>query len=318
MTQIGMKSSIVKSNALFYVHLVARLGMKSISVSVIIFVYYISPTFTAEDCIKYGNTFDVPLETKNIHLNCFQSNGRKVCCEALNKTSLDHTRGVGWDYEKLSKSVKSRTDENELVKTRCEVTKEYIPSPQEIRDLKYASSIDEIEDFETRFNKLLTYVTSDEVVSNSTKWLLRIKLHMNSELSPPIINDDYEYLSRFLVTKTCRKINNNIDSPASITQWNEWIEPITITARHPFAFGRCRNTIDFYHKKQKTSRSDVDYILLQSGLSLYNQTSSITERMSRRKGSKRNHYFFDAGSSTFDSSLFWFTCGYSQVLSMFF
>ena len=77
-----------------------------------------------------------------------------------------------------------------------------------------------------------------------------------------------------------------------------------------------------------TGRSDVDYVLLQSGAALYNQThtymgkrvvyNSVSGSVGSVSGSvgngkKSKHYLFDAGTSTFDSSLFWFTCGYSQV-----
>ena len=75
-------------------------------------------------------------------------------------------------------------------------------------------------------------------------------------------------------------------------------------------------------------RSDVDYVLLQSGAALYNQThtymgkrvvyssvngNGIGNGNGNGNGKKSKHYLFDAGTSTFDSSLFWFTCGYSQV-----
>lgn len=54
---------------------------------------------------------------------------------------------------------------------------------------------------------------------------------------------------------------------------------------------------------------NVDYILLQSAKSLphYELTPSETVRKTKK-------YLFDAGTSRFDSSLFWLTCAFSQVL----
>jgi hypothetical protein len=53
---------------------------------------------------------------------------------------------------------------------------------------------------------------------------------------------------------------------------------------------------------------NLDYVLLQSGHSIpnYEVTSSGHVR-------KTQKVMFDVGTSRFDSSLFWFTCGYSQV-----
>jgi hypothetical protein len=48
--------------------------------------------------------------------------------------------------------------------------------------------------------------------------------------------DDDKYLSKFLVTTTCKG--------RSPEHWVEWIEPLTVHARHPFseyprAYSRC-------------------------------------------------------------------------------
>jgi len=256
----------------------------------------------AEKCVKWGNQFDVPLDTKNIVFDCHKPDGRKVCCAAVNQT-FDLTRGVGTDYERFTHSS-DRENVSKRVKGKCEVSKQYIPSPYELRDFQYAKDLQLITDAEVKFDKLLTYVTSDEMIVNSTKWLNRIKVHMQSEITPTPTSDDYEFLSRFHVTKICR-----LDAGGEVkSEWDEWIEPLSIHARHPFGFGRCRNTIKYYNQKPKTGRSDTDYVLLQSGMSLYNQAEG------RRSGNRnRRNILLDAGTSTFDSSLFWFTCGYSQV-----
>jgi hypothetical protein len=135
-------------------------------------------------------------------------------------------------------------------------------------------------------------------------------------------------LSRFEVTRTC----SDAATVNVVTKWTEWIEPIGITARHPFGFGKCRPAAPYYNSngehnpskknKPRVGRSDVDYVLLQSGAALYRHSHSASGRRMRANGggsgsrgapAAPKHYMFDAGTSTFDSSLFWFTCAYSQV-----
>ena len=62
----------------------------------------------------------------------------------------------------------------------------------------------------------------------------------------------------------------------------------------------------------------VDFILIQRADSLYG-----LHRFDKRIQSKEatvpprllgnKHFMLDAGSSTFDSSIYWFSCSYSQV-----
>lgn len=60
---------------------------------------------------------------------------------------------------------------------------------------------------------------------------------------------------------------------------------------------------------QQASLFSTDFVLLQSPGSLpgYEVTPGGTVRKTKK-------LLFDAGTSRFDSSLFWFTCGFSQVL----
>jgi hypothetical protein len=147
--------------------------------------------------------------------------------------------------------------------------------------------------------------------------LQRVQDHMQSEKTPTEIKDDIEFLSRFEFTRTCG---------TNVEKWMEYIEPITITARHPFAFATCldpkRQPYNQYYTKGKprVARSNVDYILTQSGRNLHNQSYTATGRrvVSQRNGGSGailttpKRFMFDAGTSTFDSSLVWFTCAYSQ------
>lgn len=323
----------------------------------VIFIIYIYGVSTS-DCVHWGNKFDVPLDSNNVALNCLSPSGKPVCCEAIDETSQYgiNSRGVGNEFASVSNSIMEIADS-------CDITKEYFSSPQEIRDLDYSLRLQTIQDFDERFVKLLDYITSTEVVANSTAWLSRISYHMsNPQLYVVNSNtqhhkDDIEYLSYFLVTKTCQK--------SGTLSWMEWIEPLTITARHPFALGRCRPLSSYYKMKNdnsntdspahgsrrkglSVSRSNVDYVLLQSGANFhqhnyntngqYQNVATTTIKRGRtfnnfnstsyssnyhplkkivNKGIQPpKFYMLDSGTSTFDSSLFWFTCGYSQVQSL--
>jgi hypothetical protein len=274
-------------------------------------------------CAKWGNTFDVSLLSDNVELSCevpgSTSRKPKVCCEAISNNNVINNRGIGESYinENDINRVKHRDKSVKDGSAQCEITKEYFPSPLELRDFEKSKEIDllsQLDNFDLRLKTLLDYITSAETINNSSKWLARVKLHMSNENTPPITNDDENFLSRFHITRKC---GDKIDS------WNEWIEPLSIHARHPFGMGTCRNTQTHFTKgKPRVSRSNVDYVLLQSGKSLYDNSHNSNGRRIRsfpnpnspsiNRLQEEKHIMLDAGTSTFDSSLFWFTCGYSQ------
>ena len=295
---------------------------------------------------------------------------RKVCCAAHFPTQLqavrNHTyvpkssletgrtassssRGVGWNYEPTASMEKRRglsLNETDLASAAsilhtgkasarasatCTVTKEYISSPQELRELAIAHRISQLgsaslvnpaplsdgtklplDVHNTRLDALLAYVTSEGSVVNATRWLDRVRAHMQSaDPASASLNsaDDYEFLSRFEVTRRC--------SNGETTTWQEWIEPITVTARHPFGFSSCRTASAAHQtlgKNGHVGRSNVDYVLLQSGRHLHSSEASGEGGRVGKRGRMLppKHVLLDAGTSTFDSSLYWFTCGYSQ------
>jgi hypothetical protein len=254
-------------------------------------------------CVKWGNTFDVSLSSNNVIRSCKLPDSRPVCCSAVEtseKVKNQHSyKPIGMNME---------YHEQKSYDNECKLTKVYVSSPQELRDLqfsKYISTLSADHTDSIRLETLVNYTVSEEIIRNSSLWLDRIKYHMSSEKSPEYNkNIDFEFLSRFEYTRSCG---------SNIEKWIEWIEPITITARHPFSFGRCRNARPLFKSNTpRTDRSNVDYVLLQSGESLVRQFNG------RRVKSNGNnfipkHFMFDAGTSTFDSSLFWFLCGYAQV-----
>lgn len=317
----------------------------------------------------------VSLETHHLQRDCKLPDGRSICCAAvynnisiadysntpvLHSNTQVYNKGIGHNFKPSRKFFKNNQnyDFNSMKSHKCVIYKEYISSPLELYELEVAKEIERIPgDLNTqymipeRYEYLMNYVTSDDFIKNSTLWLNRVKLHMQSPHPLPTTVEDTEFLSRFIYTRKCGSSSSNnmiIDH-----QWTEWIEPIGITLRHPFAFGTCRQTSKYYNQKQQQQqhrkipriwRSNVDYVLLQSGAALYNQTHSkntgkrihlldtvlVDQNMEYLTSTHKNilmhrqvankqynvkHYMLDAGTSTFDSSLFWFTCAYSQVFN---
>lgn len=308
---------------------------------------------SSEPCVKWGNTFDVPLGGKNLVRECKSPSGTKVCCDAVDSSVSD--RGIGKGYkdgdavrrpkktlfgdekdvvdlvdrrsrrrlatqlEFLEKWTKGgRTKEPSTtdvdVDGDCKISREYFSSPHEVRELQKAEEISllgagdsadssEVDDgsklpvavHEKRLDALLSHILSTESVNNATFWLDRVSAHMSSEKVPEGHKHDLEFLSRFEVTKTCHG--------KAMKKWTEWIEPLTITTRHPFSYSTCKKIWQRFSSAPRTGRSDVDYVLLKSGKQLLEEETG---------GGSVKHYLLDAGTSKFESSLSWFTCAFSQ------
>ena len=311
---------------------ISSLNMSIFVAAVLVMSLVLLPFASGQACVKWGNTFDVSIESGNVMRNCKLPDGRKICCAAVDSNTT--TRGVGASYvphSRTSLAVKN--------KQSCTVHKKYVSSPQELREFEEAERIDRIPGdanaymIESRFHALMEYVTSDDYIRNSTIWLERVKYHMGSADSEGGGSReggneaDREFLSRFEFTRVCSVAG---EAAEQVHRWTEWIEPIGITARHPFGFGKCRPAAPYVNaggehnkngkNKPRVGRSDVDYVLLQSGAGLHRQTHTAGGRRFRGSGGSpargatqgNKHFLFDAGTSTFDSSLFWFTCAYSQ------
>lgn len=277
-------------------------------------------------CIKWGNTFDVPIISKNFARSCQLPDGRPICCEAIHpQSTMDaYSKPIGSNYSpssrKRSRDEAGSRDLNDI----CVIAKTYISSPHELRELAAADRITALATDHTdpiRMKAVMDFVLSADSITHANRWLERVKHHMNNNGTRQSNDDaphhpyDLEYLSRFEITRTCG---------SRVDKWIEWIEPITVTARHPFSFSSCRPVKPFLTADTpKAARSNVEYVLLQGGKHLFDQTysSSTGKRLktsrasSSRKQQQRGqprHYMLDAGTSTFDSSLFWFTCAYAQ------
>eukprot|EP01031_Cornospumella_fuschlensis_P039848 gene39848-48522_t len=163
----------------------------------------------AQKCVKWGNTFDVSLSSKNLIRSCKLPDGRPICCSAIDtsESSSPFVKGVGSNFipsANITKlSAQARRQELNQV---CSLSKVYVSSPQELRDLAKAKEISRLSPDHTdpiRLKALVDYVYSEEVLRNSSYWLARVKYHMTNPLSSESHIHDFEFLSRFEFTRTC-------------------------------------------------------------------------------------------------------------------
>lgn len=243
---------------------------------------------------EWGNTFGVVIESHYNNLHCQSPvNGQPLCCELVNK-----------DLNKLYPRPPVKHDRSRLnTHTHCHTKKTYIPSEYEVSHFNKAVEIQKLNDELHRRDMLLDFFFED--IPHANIWLERVKVHMASRNVTPT-DEDYKYLSRYEVKREC-----GVHSES----WIEWIEPLVAQARHPFSIKACNMGNKMYHKphEEYAKRADqlkhptdglcnVDYVLLQDDNHL-------------PKASSR--FFLDAGTSTFNSGMFWFICSYIRRMISF-
>jgi hypothetical protein len=240
----------------------------------------------------WGTIFPITLVGNFPPMRCNYS-GHPICCSALETPPPSQKR-----HKQNHRS--------------CVVEKEYFPSPYELRHLAEAERLAKIFDSAERTLKTIEFIESQEEIEHAKRWLRRVAVRQpGGEIEET--NDDREYLSRFKVTRIC-----NGGKQADHSFWWEYIEPLSVHARHPFSFTQCLHPYKsgsylypLSMVPNRTSLFSIDYLLLQSrkdhnGLVRKGVTQS-------ESATPANVYFFDAGTSRFDSSLSWFICVYQQV-----
>lgn len=231
--------------------------------------------------------------------------GYKVCCSAL---ELENNRLKKYIPAKIANKIRRR---------RCIISKRYFPSPYELQHISKAQEF-MILDKSERKSALLDFMTSEEEIEASIRWLARVEGHMNGESTAS--EDDFKYLSYFNITEECVIKRNKIRHTYKL----EWIEPLTMHARHPFSFQQIdssyRQRVEKYNASHlnfpfsnfsnviHSNLITTDHILLKNITPRY-----IDQFFFSNKGIQRNNfYLFDAGSSRFESSLLWLSCAYHK------
>lgn len=267
-----------------------------------VFLWFAANVITVSLAQKWGTVFG-GLESNYVHAHSECAvNGHAMCCGIINYTDFN--------IDERRQSLKYAH------KKHCTSSKTYIASNYEKRHYEKIKEIELESDFRKRRDLLVTFMTSKEEVEFANKWLNRIDVHMNSDVVEAT-PDDFEFLSRFEITVQCPG-----QTIPHVVQ--DWIEPLSIHFRHPFAFEDLDafnhtlklpyNFKDIYSKLEITKRVGLmnnDYVLVQS-----NSGKSIEYHVGNRSTNHHRSpksFMLDAGASRWDSSSFWFACGYLQV-----
>jgi hypothetical protein len=225
--------------------------------------------------------------------------GKPICCSALDNSS---------------KTIKSKAFHSQT----CTVKKEYHPSPYELNHLEKAEELAKILDLNERTHSFISFIESPEEIDHAKRWLARVAYRLSAASSGvhTLIEetaDDRDYLSRYKVTRSC---GGGGGAGRADHSWWEYIEPLSVHARHPFGLAECdrpgsRKKIYGGHQG-RTGLISVDYLLLQSAHDLMSPRERNSSASARR-AAPSNVYLLDSGTSRFDSSLDWFVCAYEQV-----
>eukprot|EP01041_Mallomonas_annulata_P009723 gene9723-20218_t len=186
---------------------------------------------SVEPHFQWGTVFG-GVASDVVKLNCTLNDSTPVCCSTLS--------------EKATLSYKDLSDRDIfIIKSRgkCITTRVYISSPYERRHYLKAREIGRQSSFSRRKNMLISFLSSPNEVLSAQRWMNRVKLHMNSNISNngsdrnrnhssiEYTYDDFEYLSYFNVTRHCHGNRSN-------RSWIEWIEPLSMHTRDPFSLSK--------------------------------------------------------------------------------
>eukprot|EP01040_Poterioochromonas_malhamensis_P012539 gene12539-13725_t len=240
-----------------------------------------------------------PWREGSVNFDC-KFNGKPICCSLLNSY---HTHS-------MHKSANPHHAELHHHRGPCKVSRKYKPSAYEEKHRSIVERIHAMRGKEERERYLEIRKVIYEEYEDSIKVLKLVKKHMSaphrSNFTDTSSPDDH-YLSRFVVNRSCGGAGNDT--------LVEYIEPLTFFARDirgyiaaaeierdPNISTNSQGKIPSYLRTDPaTNLFSREYILLQNSGSL----------VFSRPHSER-HFLFDAGSTSFDTSLAWMLCAYRQ------
>ena len=242
-----------------------------------------------------------PWREVSVNFDC-EFNGKPICCSLLN-SHPSHT----WH-----KSSNPTHSESRHHRGPCKVSRQYKPSAYEERHRSLVERIHAMREKEEWQRYLEIRKIIYEEYDASIKVLKLVKKHMSAPQRgnfSDAASAESEYLSRFIVTRSC---GNGVNHT-----WVEYIEPLSFFARDvrgyvvaaelhrdPGIVVSSKGKIPSYLDRVDASILSREFVLLQDSNSV---------AFSRpHSGSTARHFLFDAGSSSFDTSLAWMLCGYQQ------
>ena len=227
-------------------------------------------------------------------------NGAKICCYALNTSttymqdvhSQAYERGLGFQKRNAADVIGGGEEDMSITRTGCVVSHVYHPSSFENAQLDLAYSIQNISSFSERYRALRRAITGKKMILKSTIWTKKVQELMTTmSFSSDHSDVDETYLSRFHMKATC--------DDGFTDEWDEYIEPLTINARHPFGYRQCPRKFWDTEKTELVGMTNVDYVLLQSGLDLQRRRKYVNKK---EQGYGRN-FMLDAGINCSQISL---------------
>jgi hypothetical protein len=257
----------------------------------------------------------VLLESTLNSQGCRNAFGQAVCC---NNNALDKVAAAGDDAAPTMMTATTARRLNKPPSLVCRPAKvRYEASEQERTWLRRAATSEV-----TLKKAMCALLARQDEISTSGRWLAGVaQLMRNGQ-----VHADDEALgavfSKFVYTQECTDAKRDGDGKRvwRTRTWQEWIEPLTGMARHPFSMQMCNKDDEpkpYATPAQGVSLMSVDYVLLQS----FADASAAWRQYSARDAVARpikmplmqrrpRNILIDLGSSYFPSSLAWFLCTY--------
>jgi len=186
------------------------------------------------DAYKINDHIPYQVRSNNVELKC-QYRGYPICCLLLDNPSIgNNTDDISHQVSNITTHESNHENKNKnddqividinsfsikpvQTTTICSVHKKYISSPYEVRHYEKSVELSSIDDDWMKRRDLLSDFIIDDI-PHANKWLRRVHVRMKSPDDDGVIEDtseDYEYLSRFEVTKTCTTTATSSSSSSS-------------------------------------------------------------------------------------------------------
>ena len=243
-----------------------------------------------------------PMQTATVPMKC-DWRGVSTCCSLVEKTNSSYSR----QSQNFMHSNHLHGRSHFIGKresNRCNTTRVYIPSSYESSHINKAIEISTIAKLEDRIHVLEMFIEQD--IPNTNKWLQRILFHMirDHQADYEHNNDDYQYLSRY---------ETRIDCDGQYHSSVEWIEPITVHARHPNSLiQHCRPLAKMWNRTKSLIEYPVKH-LINSDYLLLEHKEDYIHKLGTHVSHQHRSILFDAGAGYFDTGTAWLACGYHQV-----